>query len=90
MLSSAERAEILVKRRGYIVLGSISRHYVGEIIYEVASREKDLGGELPTPFAITRETDIEDAREQQKILIEHGDDPRPINVHAYWYRLSTD
>lgn len=89
-LTTAERAEILVKKRGYIVLASPQRQRIGKIIHEVSSGTQNMGGFLLQPFAIISETNREDAEEQQRILIEHGDDPPSIINNAYWYRLSTD
>jgi hypothetical protein len=88
MLKNDQRIEILMKERGYIVLAAQEPIQLGTIRSII---DGDEGGKLPQPFAITKQTNRQDALDQQVILHKHGDpDIKAVKFDPYYYRLTTD
>ena len=84
-MTSEERVSIMLKTRGYVVLGTMIQKPIGHRVDLIAGK---LGGAIPA-LVITEETDVQDAHIQQQILKANNltNNDEKLYPFSYFYKL---
>jgi hypothetical protein len=90
-MSTLELLQVVLEKRGYLVVGHSEPHPIGHVI---PYSSMGMNGIIDHPLYIIAETDVEDFWEQIRLFVAAGDDYADRGFipphYKYWYRCQTD